>query len=485
MASRRTEIFEWSFAVAAVLSAAVLSAASPALADGGSNREGASLPVERMRKAVVAVRATLQDTDWKTPWKKVSPSAVEFNGIVAEGRVLLVPGAELNAYTLVEVQKLGQQEWWPAKVKLVDWEVPIALLEVEDATFWAGLEPLPLSAVVPAAGTVQLARWESGKFEVSSASVSQLESETTSFGRMRSLQIHLTTTATTSILGEAVLAGEQVIGMVSRSAKDYMTAFASPFLSDFLREAGHQPYRGFGRLGVYWQALTNPSLREYLGLRPEDGGVLIVRVLPQGGGGFLPLDVVLEVDGHQVDASGRYENPHYGPLRWSALWTEGKHPGEVMNVVVLRERSRQTLRIPVKRSNVQDDRIPRILAGERPDYAIEGGLVFQHLSLPYLSANRSPALRLNLAVWLEFDQPTPEHPKVVVLTSVLPDPANVGYQELHDLMVEQVNGIPVRNLADLRVAFTKPIGPNHIVEFLRIVLDAVEFEAAAQRIKLD
>ena len=475
--------------------AAFLLAASIARADGGTATT--SLPVERMRKAVVAVRATQQETDWKNPWKKLSPRTVEFNGIVAEGHTILVPGSELNAYTLIEVQRLGEQDWRPAKVKLVDWELPLALLEVDDPSFWNGLEPLTLASVVPTTGEVQLAKWESGKFEVANATVARLESDVFGFGRVRALALRLTTTSTSSVHGEAVIAGGQIVGMVSNSAKDDLTAFASPFLGDFRREAAHTPYRGFGRLGAYWQTLTNPSLRESLGLHPEDGGVLVLRVVPEGSAvkGLLPRDIVLEVDGHHVDASGRFEHPKYGPMRWSLLFTEGKHAGEVVNVLVIRNHSRQTVAVLLRRSSAQDDRVPQNLVGEKPDYAIEGGLVFQHLSLPYLAtfqgARSAPPLRLAIAASLDGEWPTPEHPKVVVLTIVLPDPANLGYQELHDLIVERVNGVSVRNLADLRVAFTKPVGPNHVLEFLagqgvrRIVLDAAEVEAAAQRVKLD
>ena len=162
---------------------------------------------------------------------------------------------------------------------------------------------------------------------------------------------------------------------------------------------------------------------------------------------------------------------------------------------MLRDGKRQHVSVLLKRWGAQDDRIPDNMAGRKPDFVVAGGLVFQELNWAYLSTFPNwrvagPA-RLVIAYNLDAEWPTPEHPKTVVLTVVLPDPANLGYEELHDLIVESVNGVRLRNLADLRSALAKPVGPNHIIEFLpgqgarRIVLDVAEVEAAATRVQLD
>ena len=76
----------------------------------------------------------------------------------------------------------------------------------------------------------------------------------------------------------------------------------------------------------------------------------------------------------------------------------------------------------------------------------------------------------------------------MLLSSVLPDVANLGYQELRDLIVERVNGRPVPNLAALRQAFGSASSGFHVIEFLsgqgaaRIVIDAAEADAAGERL---
>ena len=78
--------------------------------------------------------------------------------------------------------------------------------------------------------------------------------------------------------------------------------------------------------------------------------------------------------------------------------------------------------------------------------------------------------------------------RIVLLSSVLPDVANLGYQELRDLIVERVNGRPVPTLAALREAFALdelrlprdrvPLGQGAA----RIVIDAAEADAAGERL---
>jgi S1-C subfamily serine protease len=480
-----------SFLAVALIASAVARAGSTTETSAGG------IPLERLRRAVVAVRVSGQAPNWKTPWKKMAPHQVEFSGVVADGHTLLVSAAHLAGYTFIEVQRPGDQDWVPARAKLVDHDVALAVLEVDDAGFWKDLVPLPLAPEVPTRGEVQLASWKSGRFEVETATISRVDVESFGSGRVRILALHLATSATGSTVGEAVVVGGQLVGMVGKTSKDQFSAVTSTFLREFRRETGSTPYHGFARLFVHWQDLTNPALRELLHLRPEDGGVLVRRVMPQGGaaGVLKPRDVMLEIAGRSINSKGRIEHPRYGPVSWLAALTDGKRAGDTVDVLVLRDQKRQHLPVQLRRWNAQDDRIPFQMADQKPDFVIAGGLVFQALSAPYLRTlpgwQASWASPLTVEYELNGEFPTADHPRTIVLTQVIPDPANLGYQELHDLIVDQVNGVHLRTLDDLRAALLKPTGNFQIIEFAagqgprRIALDAMEVAAAETRIRLD
>ena len=152
-----------------------------------------------------------------------------------------------------------------------------------------------------------------------------------------------------------------------------------------------------------------------------------------------------------------------------------------------------SLAAPLVRIEAQADRIPAYIYGRGPDYSVIGGLVFQELTVPYLGTfgdwqRRGPP-RLLIAYDREATEPTAKSPRIVVLSSVLPDAANLGYETVRAVIVERVNGRDIGSMADLREAFARPEGRFHIVEFLpglapeRLVLDVEEVKASEARIR--
>ncbi|MEW5848285.1 MAG: hypothetical protein AB2A00_05695 [Myxococcota bacterium] len=455
----------------------------------------ANPPQANMRRAVVSVRVTGQDFHWKTPWTKHPPWTRASNGLVVQGKRILTAADSVGNQTLVEVQKLGEQQRYQARVVLVDYEAGLGLLEVDDASFWDGLAPAPLAEVAPKEGEVTIQRWlDSGQFEVATGTVRQVRSDSHGVSRTDVLSLDVSSNIQQGGLAEVVVVGGQVVGLTTDKMGDQLAAVASPFLRQFLAAAQEKPYRGFGRAGMTWQRLLNPALRDSLGLRSDEGGILVTRVLPHGtaGTGLENGDVLLELGGVRIDGAGQFEHAQYGKLAFAMLFTDGRRPGDKLVAKVLRQGQRKEVPLTVKRMQPQDDRIFGYSYDEQPQYAIHGGLVFQDLSVPYLSTHgdwrRRGPLRLVIAQELEGSFPTEEHPRVVLMTHVLPDQANLGYQDYRDLIVTQINGMPVRTLDDVNAAFAKPRNGFHVVEFQpgqtvrRVVLDAAEVEASRARV---
>ncbi|MFL2749977.1 MAG: PDZ domain-containing protein [bacterium] len=141
--------------------------------------------------------------------------------------------------------------------------------------------------------------------------------------------------------------------------------------------------------------------------------------------------------------------------------------------------------------------------GIPPRYLIRGGMIFQELTLNYLEVwgqnweNRAP-LRLRLFKQLDLTRTTnasrtkhPIHPtseRIVILSQVLPDVVNIGYQELRNMVVKKVNGKKVVNLESMVEALQNPKTDFHRIEFLpgservQIVLPVQELVSADERI---
>jgi hypothetical protein len=444
---------------------------------------------------VVTLRVSGQDWSYKTPWTKQAPWARVTTGLVVEGRRILTVGTGLGNQTLVEAQKMGQQERTLARVTLLDHEVPLALVEVDDPAFWEGLVPLPLAPRVPREGDATVVRWlESGQLESAKAVVRQVKTSNHGLARVDLLSLEMSSSIQQGGGSEVVLADGRVIGLSTYKAGDVLVVMASPVLAQFLAMAARHPYAGFARHGVTWQPLLNEGTRAHLGLKPSDGGILVNRVMPHGSGaGVLePLDVVLEVAGLKVDPSGHVDHPWYGRLGWAVLLSDGRKPGDELPVTVLRDGKRVSLKLVLRRMLPEGDLVPRYEFDVPPEYVEVGGLVFQPLTVPYLVTfgdwrRRAPA-RLVTAFDMEGSWPTVEQPRLVLLAQVLPDPVNLGYQDVNNVIVTAVNGRPVRTLEDVRVGLQAPRDGFHVVDLLpgsgptRVVLDAAEADSARARV---
>jgi hypothetical protein len=470
-------------------------------AGSGRNRavpsvdESTEARLARLRRGIVSVRVSGQEWNWKTPWAKQAPWTRVVSGVVVGGRRILSADTAFGNHLLVEVQKPGRDSWQPAHVVLEEPEGPLALVTVDDADFWAGLEPLPLADPAPRGGDVSIHRWqEPGLLDSFPGTIRQVRTHAHGLSRTHLLTLEIGTSTEGLGSSEVVVQGGRVVGLLTGRAGDAGVALASPVLSRFAEDTAASGWAGFPRAGIAWQELGNPALRDALGLRPDEGGVRLVRVLPHGSAASVLRvgDVLLEVGGVPLDPTGRYEDPVYGRMQAGLLFTE-RRPGERVTLKLLREGRRLNLSLPLRPIPAEADKVPPYVYGRGPDYLIVGGLVFQELTVPYLSTwgdwqRRAPP-RLLIAYDREAAAPTPARPRIVLLTSVLPDAANLGYEGLHDLIVEGVNGRTIGSLADLRAAFAKPRGDFHVVDLLpgqgaeRVVLDAAEAAAAGPRLR--
>lgn len=451
---------------------------------------------QEFRSGVVRVLVSGQEWNWKTPWAKQPPWTQPVMGLVVPGHRILCASPAFGNHLLVEVQKHGEDARTAGRVVLTDPEGPLALIEVDDSAFWEDLEPLPLADPVPREGDVSILRWQaSGLFDSYPGTVRQVRAGRHGLSRTHVLTLDVATGADALGSSEPIVANDEIVGILTGRSGDTWSGIASPALSQFVEDAAAGKWGGFPRGGFAWQNLTNPALRESLGLLEDEQGVRITRVLPHGSlaGALEAGDVVLEVDGIPIDAAGHYEHPIYGRMLFALLFSDGRRPGDTLNLRILRDGERLEMSVSLRRIRADADTIPPYVYGRGPDYAVVGGLVFQEFTVPYLTSfgdwqRRAPP-RLLIAQERGDNMSSEDRPRIILLSSVLPDAANLGYEGVRDVIVERVNGRTVGSMDELREAFAHPEGRFHVVELLpgsppeRLVVDVAEAAAAGERIR--
>jgi S1-C subfamily serine protease len=452
------------------------------------------------RDKVVALRVTRQLFDEDRPWTKLNPEVRDGTAVVLSGRRLLTEANMIQNATFIQVEKHGRAAWIPARLVHADFEIDLALLTVDEEGFFDDLTPARIAASSRTEGFVSSVRWKDRQFEVSSSRPGRIEVLESPFGTVHHAFLRLATDFSGGGWAEPVFAGDELIGLTVAQDGQKATVVPAEILEAYVespaREGDASAYRGFASIGgLLWQTNTDRALSAYLGLEGEPRGVFIRRV-PWGSTGcssLHPRDILLELDGHAIDASGNYNHPHYGQLRFDHSVVEGHVPGDVVSARVLRDRRLIDLEIELRSYPSSARLIPWLRADTEPPYLVAGGLVLRELDGRYLSswgsdwrAKAPPQLRYFYD--LLGSAQSPERRRIIVLSRVLPAPYNIGYHGVADLPVESINGVEIDSIADLEQGFAQPKDGLHRVVFYpnssigEVVLDATAFEQATEAI---
>jgi hypothetical protein len=184
---------------------------------------------------------------------------------------------------------------------------------------------------------------------------------------------------------------------------------------------------------------------------------------------------------------GYYLDPEYGRLILESLAVRNRQAGDDDQMKVWRDGKEVDITYRLPRYDPTNSLVPFATYDQEPEYLIVGGLVFQPLTGSFLQTwgndwKRRAPFRLT---YYNHQFPTRERPSLVLLSQVLPDPFNIGYQDLRYLVVDTVNGKNISRLSDVREALKQPVNGYHVVEFVksdglrRLVIAAGDLELAA------
>ncbi len=452
---------------------------------------GAAQSRSPWERSVVTLEVTRKQYDYLQPWTK-RVAHVEKTGTVVGPREILTTADSMADQTLIRLQKGGRGKWWPGELRWIDYHANLAIVTAAEAAFWKDLEPVPLAASVPGQGSVQLIRWRNGNLEIRKAEINRLIVKGGKLSFLEHLHLEIDSEINGTGWAEAIVSGSKLIGIVSSKEEHSCTVLPSSFIRSCLDARKTEPYRGLGYFDFVWQRAENPATLKYLKLEDEPRGVIVIdsRAKPGQAQVLRPHDIILQIDGFDIDTQGDYMDPAHGNLLLENLATRNKREGDKIRIKIWRDGAGQEVLYELPPVEYSVDLVPEAVFDQEPEYALMGGLLFQPLTEPYLQSwgsdwRRKAPFRL---LYYKLEKPAPEKPALVILSLVLPDPHNLGYQDFRYLVVNKLNGRKVTRLADLLEAMKLPVEGFHILEFRqgdsmqRMVLNAAETEAATRRV---
>jgi len=474
------------FALHLFLLAFIVFGALRAHAAESSKRVAGSSPWE---SSVVTLEIARKQYDYYQPWSKPTKRLQKI-GTVIGTRQILTTADEMFDRTLVRLQKEGRGRWWIGEVTWIDYYANLAIVTTTNADFWTGLKPVGFSSIHPAKSPLQILRWREGNLENRRAEFTQFAVRE---GQLASVN-HVTLEVSSDIQGagwaEPIATDSHLAGIVASQNGRNCNVIPASFIHTILDARKNKTYHGLGYFHFYWEPALDPEVLAWLKLPGESRGVVVTDVPERPDHGEQVIkqhDIILQIDGFNLDTQGDYNDPEFGHVMLENLSTRNKWAGDDVKLQIWRDAKKMDVIYRLPKFEFSNSLVPAANYDQEPEYLIVGGLVFQPLTDSYLQSwgqdwkRRSP-FRLQ---YYRNEPPTTNRTSLVILSQVLPDPYNIGYQSQNYLVVDKVNGHTISRLPELRQALQKPENGFHIIELVqsdtlrRIVLAAGEAETAA------
>ncbi|OVE75203.1 hypothetical protein BVX97_05165 [bacterium E08(2017)] len=408
----------------------------------------------------VQIIVTYQTRSEVFPWQGLPPKTKYGYGVFIDDTRLITTESLVRNHHVVELTKARSGTKIQAKVVMSDPQVNLALLTIDEPLNGdRKLGALDICDTVPRGANVNIVQFdETSEIQHITGKVLQTKMSVLPDAPYSALSFNILANVDVNGDGVGVLYNGSLAGIMMSYYGSSRTGSMIPYLTIkmFLDRYATKPYPGFAHAGFRWKSLLDPAKRKYLGIKDADTGILVLSCLP-GTGAFdalKPQDIIIEWDGHKMDNLGFYNDPDFGRITISHLIKNKRKPNDVVKVKVIRDKKTQTVDLKLCYREDSDSLIPENVTGDKSDYIVEGGLVIREVTGSYLKALGSRwQQRINARlVSLYYDQqqePDETDKRVVILMRVLPDPINIGYQALHNMVITHVNGKEINNLNDV------------------------------------
>jgi S1-C subfamily serine protease len=447
----------------------------------------------KVQNSLVRITATEVEPDYRAPWNSGGIQRGIGAGFVIEGNRIMTNAHVVSNARYLTVERDGDPNKYPATVLFVAHDCDLALLKVASPDFFKNMTPLTFGGIPELESVVSAYGYPLGgeRMSVTTGIVSRIDFQLYTHSSIdQHLAIQISAQINPGNSGGPVMQNAKVVGVAFQGysgdvAQGVAYMIPTPVIRRFLSDIKDGHYDKYVDLGLTPIKLQNPAQRRFLGLKDDDRGILVGTVIAAGPSakGVKEGDVLLAIDDHPIASDGTVELE--GERVDMPEVVERKFKGDSVKLDILRDK--KPLTVTVELGSVWPYAYLAHGYDVRPRYIVYGGLLFQPLTLDLVEAYQPTDIRLrHYFDYFVTEQIYLEHPEVVVLTNILPDPTNTYLAAYRASIVDEINGQKVRTLSDLAKAFSET-ADRFVIRMIGdgppLVLDPKEVESARERIK--
>jgi len=427
-----------------------------------------------IEKGIVQVFSDKTIVDYSHPWafshkerSTGSGFAIELNGFLKPTKYVLTNAHCVNDSSYTTVRRQGISQTFKATVEAIGYEVDLAILSVKDEKFWQDITILRIGNMPHKLANVRVYGFPLGGHNISiTQGVVNRVRIIPYFNTTKGIAIQIDAPINFGNSGgPAIDDTGMVIGVAFAGEDDSMTQNMGYLIPGIIIEfffrmiQKYKSFKGLCYLGLEYQKLHNPSLRDYYKLPLNYTGVLVTQVYETSSlhGILKPGDIIKKINGIHVDTDGtiamrdvlqykhKYDNVSLiSDERVSFLNLVSLHlPDEESTMSVWRDGNVKEIKY---KTRIRDFLVPLLTYQATPAYFIMGGLVF--VPLTYMMLEKLIDDEDNdvghLLQYIEEEKQFTGHQKIV-LTEILLSEITDGFNNKLDIL-ESVNGILIKNL---------------------------------------
>lgn len=402
-----------------------------------------------VKKALVKVYTSHQLFDYLSPWQYGQSANSTATGFIIDGeRIITNAHAVLNSKFL-QVRKEGDSKKYKAVVKFTSEEYDLALVEIEDKSFFKGTVPLKLGTLPEIQEKLTVYGYPLGgdKLSTTQGIVSRMEHNTYTLTNRKFL-IGQTDAAINSgnsggpVVSKGKVAGVAFAGLNSADNIGYFIPVN--ILNNFLEDIKDGKYDGSPLLGVEWSELESPSHRRMLGIEAKTGGILIKKVFKNSPfeGVLQKNDVLMKLDNYPVEYDGTIEFRKNEKTDFSYVNQQKKY-GDNLSYEIIRDKKTKTGQVKLEKKDIKYTVVTEVTIETPPSYMVYGGLLFEPLTSNYMAGTIE-----KLGSVYDREELYKDYKELVVLVRVLPFDVNLGYTDAENEIIVKVNGEKYKDFKD-------------------------------------
>lgn len=405
---------------------------------------------EKVEESIVKIYTVSKIPNYATPWNSSMNRSNGSGSIILNNRILTNAHVVANS-TFIEVKRHGDTKRYQAKVEFISHQSDLALLKLEDETFFDGTKSLEFNGLPDMQQEISIYGFPMGghSLSVSKGVVSRIEHTRYAHSKEIFLSIQIDAAVNPGNSGGPAISEGKIVGVVMQQIPNSQNiGYLVPveLVQHFLDDIKDGKYDGFPHLGISTEMLNSKTLRSVYKMDANTTGILVIDISgkSQALGKLENGDVIISICGNSIENDGtvEYQRHQYTSYKY---YIDKKQIGEAITMGILRNGEKIYVNITLK--NIADDNllVDTVLFDVMPKYYIYGGYVFTPLTRNLLMGSNGSLLKLREAagMWASY-----EKEEVVILLKVLASKISRGDHNFAYWIIDRVNSKKFKDFSE-------------------------------------